>query len=76
MIFYEVMQYQELGGGYITLWPIFIASVEAYREDHKMMVRKWLDVAEKIGSASRKDVRKVIESVWEKENGRRGEVRL
>ena len=62
----HLKRYRDLGGGYVTLWPAFIAAVEAYQEDHKVGFREWLDDNDKMGAASRGDIRKVIEAVWEK----------
>jgi hypothetical protein len=59
-----IEQYQELKGGCITLWPVFVGAVEVFEERQKGRVRSWLDTAEMVGAANRKDVRMVIEEVW------------
>jgi hypothetical protein len=61
-----VKLYRELGSGYVTLWPVFIAAVEAYQETHQAGFRQWLDDCDKMGAASRKDIRDVVEGVWQK----------
>ena len=61
-----VKLYRDFGGGYVTLWPVFMAAVEAYQECHQEGFRDWLDECEKMGAASRKDIRCVIEAVWRK----------
>lgn len=43
---------------------MFISAVEVFEERQKDRVRKWLDTAEMMGAANRKDVRMVIEEVW------------
>lgn len=61
-----VKEYQQLGGGYVTLWPVFITAVEVYLPQHKLLVREWLNECETMGAASRKDIRELIEAVWRK----------
>jgi hypothetical protein len=60
----HVKQYRKLGGGYITLWPVFMAAVEAYQTYHQAAFREWLDDNDKMGAASRRDIREVIEAIW------------
>ena len=62
----DVRAYRERGGGYVTLWPVFIAAVEAYEERHQEGFQDWLHDCDRMGAANRKDVREVIESVWRK----------
>ena len=59
-----VALYPTIGGGQIALWPVFMAAVEAYKEEHKDQVRKWMDRADLVGVPSRKDVRMLIEEIW------------
>ncbi|RFU32814.1 hypothetical protein B7463_g3490, partial [Scytalidium lignicola] len=62
----KVKDYQQLGVGYVTLWPVFVAAVEVYKQEHKVLVREWLHECDKMGAASRKDIRELIEAVWER----------
>lgn len=62
----HVKTYRDHMGGYVTLWPIFIAAVEAYKEHHQEGFREWLDNCDQMGAANRKDIRDVIENVWRK----------
>jgi len=55
-----------MGGRYITLWPVFIAAVEVYLEEHKWSARAWMDRADMMGVRSRGDVRELVEAVWSK----------
>lgn len=61
----SVEEYERLRGGYVTLWPVFIGAAEVFNEDQKRRVRAWLDTAELMGAANRRDIRIVIEAVWQ-----------
>ena len=62
----HVKTYRGCGGGYVTVWPVFMAAVEAYQERHLEGFREWLSDCDKMGVANRKDIREVIESVWQR----------
>lgn len=62
--FENVMQYFEKGGANFSIWPAFIAAVEAYEEEDKTQAGLWLDWATSFGLGSRILVRKVVEEVW------------
>lgn len=62
----HVKTYRDSGTGYVTLWPVFITAIEAYEERHLVGFQEWLDDCDKMGVANRKDVREVIENVWQK----------
>lgn len=64
MIFNQVVLYQSLGGTHITLWPMFIAAVEAYEPAHLVILRAWLGAEDQIGVANRRDFRIFMERVW------------
>ncbi|RDW58211.1 hypothetical protein BP6252_13622 [Coleophoma cylindrospora] len=64
MIFDQVVTYKNLGGTHITLWPMFIAAVEAYEERHLEIMEAWLNAEEQIGVANRQQVKAFIERVW------------
>jgi len=69
-----VTKYESLKGGYITIWPVFIAAVEAYKEDHKSCLRGWLNSAEKLGAANRVDAGLLIEAVWRERKRKTNEI--
>ncbi|KAJ9610828.1 hypothetical protein H2200_005605 [Cladophialophora chaetospira] len=52
------------GYGNMSLWPAFIASVEACSDKTISMAQTWLDTAVTFGMGSRLMVRKVVEEVW------------
>ncbi|CZR60976.1 uncharacterized protein PAC_10872 [Phialocephala subalpina] len=60
----SVEEYERLKGGYVTLWPVFIGAAEVFEEHQKLRVRAWLDTVDLMGAANRRDVRTVIEAVW------------
>lgn len=49
-----------------SIWPAFIAAVEAYTEEDLTKAREWLDWTTSFGLGSRSLVRKVVEEVWRK----------
>lgn len=53
-------------GGNFSLWPAFIAAVEAYTEHDMILARQWLEHAVSFGLGNRQLIRKVVERVWEK----------
>jgi hypothetical protein len=55
-----------MSGGYgnMSLWPAFIAAVEACSDEVLTMARRWLDTAVTVGMGSRFTVQKVVEEVW------------
>jgi len=63
-ICYDVAVYPTFGGGHVTLWPVFMADVVVYDECHKIVVRAWLDEEDRVGAASRREVRMLNEEVW------------
>lgn len=50
--------------GNFSLWPAFIAAVEAYTDEDVAMAREWLDWATAFGIAGRDSIRRVVEEVW------------
>lgn len=54
------------GYGNMSLWPAFIASVEACSEKTTFLARAWLDNATSLGMGSRLLARKVIEETWQR----------
>jgi hypothetical protein len=52
--------------GNLSLWPAFIAAVEAYTEEAMSLARAWLDKATTFGLGSRFLVKTVVEEVWDR----------
>jgi len=60
-----IKKYKEIGGGRVTLWPVFVAAVETYNDEHKTAMWEWWDSADVLGSASRRMCRELVEAVWQ-----------
>ena len=63
-VFHYVQAYFALNDGNFTLWPVFIASVEAYQEEDLAAAMSWLENASKVGMGNRVKIQAVIKEVW------------
>jgi hypothetical protein len=52
------------GDGNLTLWPGFIAAVEAYEENDLRVAKAWLEVAASVGMGNRLRIRAIVEETW------------
>lgn len=52
--------------GNFSLWPAFIAAVEAYDPEDMVLAQAWLEYALSFGLGSRRMVQKVLEEVWKR----------
>jgi hypothetical protein len=68
-------KFVEICGGNYTLWPAFIASVEAFEEDVKYKFRKLFETTWKMGMGNRPKVIDIVERVWEIRAHRAAETR-
>ncbi|KAM6511799.1 hypothetical protein FALCPG4_016792 [Fusarium falciforme] len=50
--------------GNFSIWPAFIAAVEAFSEDNMTAARVWLNHAISFGIGSRNAMKRVVEEVW------------
>ena len=55
----------DISGGNYTLWPLFIAGVEAYMDVHKSKFMTLFESASKVGMGNRVKVKALIERIWE-----------
>ncbi|KAH8734522.1 fungal-specific transcription factor domain-containing protein [Ilyonectria robusta] len=62
--FSHVSAYFAISNGNFSIWPAFIAAVEAYSEEDLVAAREWLDCATSFGIGSRNSMRLVVEEVW------------
>lgn len=62
--FSHVSAYFAISNGNFSIWPAFIAAVEAYSEEDLVAAREWLDRATSFGIGSRNSMRLVVEEVW------------
>lgn len=62
--FEHVQSFFRTSDGNFSVWPAFIAAVEAYADQDIASARMWLDRSTKFGMANRNALRKVVEEVW------------
>ncbi|KIW69501.1 hypothetical protein PV04_05374 [Phialophora macrospora] len=60
----DAMKFLDMGGGSISLWPVFIAAVETCTEQERDAVKRWLNYSCKLGIGNRHSARRIIEEVW------------
>lgn len=63
-VFHNVGAFFSIDEGNFSLWPAFIAAVEAYEEIDLVSARAWLDNASKVGMGNRLKIQAVIQEVW------------
>lgn len=61
----DTMTFMRLGGGAISLWPVFVAAVEACSQDQQNIVEQWLNIVCELGIENRHTARRLILQVWE-----------
>ncbi|KAK2740626.1 hypothetical protein FQN57_005995 [Myotisia sp. PD_48] len=64
----NVLAFHKCCEGNFSIWPAFIAAVEAYTDEHVALARVWLDKATKFGIGNRNSMKMVVEGVWAKRN--------
>ncbi|KPM38575.1 hypothetical protein AK830_g7980 [Neonectria ditissima] len=62
--FSHVSAYFAISNGNFSIWPAFIAAVEAYLDEDLAAAKEWLDGATSFGIGSRDSMRRVVEEVW------------
>ena len=65
-IFQNISMFYSHSNGNFSIWPAFIAAVEAHTDEDLTAARAWLDWATSFGLGSRASVRRVIEEVWQR----------
>jgi hypothetical protein len=63
-IFENVSFFSACSHGNFSIWPAFIAAVEAATDDNIALAREWLIWATSFGLGNRPSMRRVIEHVW------------
>ncbi|KAI3332330.1 fungal-specific transcription factor domain-containing protein [Xylariaceae sp. AK1471] len=66
----QYSQFSIFGAGNFSLWPPFIAAVEAYTDEDLQVARIWLESMVSCGIGSRMLVKKVVEEVWQRREAR------
>ncbi|KAJ4854658.1 fungal specific transcription factor domain-containing protein [Trichoderma breve] len=62
----DTLYFIQLHGGAVSMWPVFIAAVEAYEVKDQQIVEQWFDISGQLGIQNRRTAREVIRAVWEK----------
>lgn len=60
----HVDDFFSLSEGNFSIWPAFIAAVEAYTIDDMAAARRWLKRSTSFGMGNRESVQKVVQEVW------------
>jgi hypothetical protein len=63
-VFENVDNFLALSGGNLSLWPAFIAAVEACDEEHVSAAKKYLSFATSVGMGNRFKAKSIVEEVW------------
>lgn len=66
MTFREISAFYAQSSGNFSLWPAFIAAVEAYTEEDMASAREWLERSVHFGLGNRLPVKRIIEEVWQR----------
>ncbi|KAF7592958.1 hypothetical protein BBP40_012194 [Aspergillus hancockii] len=64
LTFQNITAFNDKNSGNLSLWPAFIAAVEAYTEQDMDSARSWLEQSAQFGLGNRLSVRRIIEEVW------------
>ena len=64
MAFQNISAFCAQSSGNFSLWPAFIAAVEAYTEEDMASAREWLERSIHFGLGNRLLVKQIIEEVW------------
>ncbi|KAL6694272.1 fungal-specific transcription factor domain-containing protein [Trichoderma pleuroticola] len=62
----DTLSFIQLHGGAVSMWPVFIAAVEAYEVKDQQIVEQWFDISSQHGIQNRQTAREVIRAVWER----------
>jgi hypothetical protein len=60
----DTAEFLRSGGGSISIWPVFIAAVEAYTDEDMAVVRLWMSHSRRLGINNRLLAEKIVEEVW------------
>ncbi|KAE8353031.1 fungal-specific transcription factor domain-containing protein [Aspergillus coremiiformis] len=64
LAFQNITAFYARSRGNLSLWPAFIAAVEAYTERDMESARAWLEQSARFGLGNRLEVKRIIEEVW------------
>lgn len=60
----SVIEFYNVSEGNFSIWPAFIAAIEAYTSEDLARAQRWLNQICRFGMGSRKAVKQVVEEVW------------
>lgn len=66
LTFQNISAFCAQSSGNFSLWPAFIAAVEAYTEENMASAREWLQGSIHFGLGNRLPVKRIIEEVWQR----------
>ncbi|KAJ5374855.1 fungal-specific transcription factor domain-containing protein [Penicillium concentricum] len=66
LTFQNISAFCAQSSGNFSLWPAFIAAVEAYTEEDMASAREWLQGSIHFGLGNRLPVKRIIEEVWQR----------
>lgn len=61
---HSVSEFYGVSEGNFSIWPAFIAAVEAYTAEDQAMARQWVNQICRFGMGNRKAVKQVVEELW------------
>lgn len=64
LVFSNTAAFHSSSGGNFSLWPAFIAAVEAFTENDLDSAQKWLEQTTHFGLGNRFSVKRIVENVW------------
>ena len=64
LAFQNISAFCAESSGNFSLWPAFIAAVEAYTPEDIQSARQWLEQSINFGLGNRLPVKRIIEEVW------------
>lgn len=63
-VFENIEKFMTVSSGNFSLWPAFIAAVEAHEDTHKTAAKEWLKFSTSVGMGNRFKAKAIVEEVW------------
>jgi hypothetical protein len=64
LVFSNTQAFYSEDRGNFSLWPAFIAAVEAYTESDIGSAKEWLEQSSHFGLGNRRKIKHIVEYVW------------
>ncbi|KAJ5376551.1 hypothetical protein N7509_013437 [Penicillium cosmopolitanum] len=68
LVFVNTHAFYSRSRGNFSLWPAFIAAVEAYTEYDISLATEWLEQSSNFGLGNRRKIKQIVETVWIRRN--------